>query len=489
MTLETRQNGQELAILERHQSSNESQGALTEEEIHLTKSFNMENSDSTDGPSNAKKPEIVVEVLDTEAGLQHYRIYKRRWLGILCLALLNICTSWGWLSFAAISSYTADYFNLATESPVNWLSTAILFSYVVISPLVWYTLVKKNIRWALIICSGLAIIGNWIRYAGTAKKKFGVVMFGQILIGFAQPFALSSPAYYTDIWFTSSSRVSANAIASLANPLGGAIAQLVGPAIVTESSQLPTFVLVTAIVTSVCGLSSAIVPIKPQLPPCPSSEIVKLPVKESFKALFGSWRFIAVFTMFSIYVGFFNAFSTYINQIMEPFGYSSDEAGIAGAILIVCGIVFAAVTSPLVDKFHRYTLLIKIQVPLIAGCYIAAIFMSTESQQLVGPYFVCALLGAISFSLLPIFLEWVQEQTSPADPAISSSMLWIGGQLFGAVFIIIMNALKYPSNEGNPPGNMRRALIFEAVIACLGVLPVWTLRKPSTNVRIVLDTA
>ncbi|ANB15860.1 hypothetical protein AWJ20_3504 [Sugiyamaella lignohabitans] len=434
--------------------------------------------------------DCVQSTLDANGsdGSPVYKVYKRRWFGILVLALLNICASWGWLSFAAISPLVAEYFNLESQAPVNWLSTVILFSYIVISPLVWWVLVKYNIRYALILCSIFIIVGNWVRYAGVKTGNFGATMFGQILIGFAQPFALSSPAYYTDIWFTSSSRVSANAIASLANPLGGAIAQLVGPAIVLQADQLPTFIVITAGVTTACGLLSFIVPIRPELPACPSSTIVKMGANDSIKMLLTSIKFIAVLVMFSIYVGFFNAFSTYTAQIMVPYGYSTNEAGIAGAILIVCGIVFAAVTSPLVDRTHIFIWIIVIQVPLICGGYIAAVFMCTESGQLVGPYLVSAILGATSFSLLPIFLEWTQEQTSPADPAVSSSLLWIGGQLFGAIFIIVMNALKYPDNVGNPPGNMRRSLIFQAVIACVGLLPIIVIFKSRHNTRVTLDT-
>jgi hypothetical protein len=51
-------------------------------------------------------------------------------------------------------------------------------------------------------------VGNWLRYAGTKKNIFALVMVGQIFIGLAQPFGLSSITFYTDKWFTSSSRVS-----------------------------------------------------------------------------------------------------------------------------------------------------------------------------------------------------------------------------------------------------------------------------------------
>lgn len=47
----------------------------------------------------------------------------------------------------------------------------------------------------------LLIVGSWIRVAGVkcndGKGSFGVLMFGQIIIGLGQPFSLNAPSYYT----------------------------------------------------------------------------------------------------------------------------------------------------------------------------------------------------------------------------------------------------------------------------------------------------
>jgi FLVCR family MFS transporter 7 len=171
----------------------------------------------------------------------HYKVYKRRWLGLAQLVLLNIVVSWDvssrhlqdnnkcdadksqWLTFAPVSTSAATYFNVS-ETAINWLSTAFLFSFSVAAPLVIWTLhrsPKESILWA----SGLLLAGNWIRYAGTRANGgiFGIVMFGQILTGLAQPFVLAAPTRYSDMWFTERGRVGATALASLANPFGGAV--------------------------------------------------------------------------------------------------------------------------------------------------------------------------------------------------------------------------------------------------------------------------
>lgn len=90
------------------------------------------------------------------------------------------------------------------------------------------------------------------------------------------------------------------------------------------------------------------------------------------------------------------------------------------------------------------------------------------TKSVVAPFIVCALIGAASFSLLPCALEYLVEISQPVSPEVSSTVCWAGGQLLGAVFIIIMDALKN-GWAGQPEGNMKRALVFEAVISWLAV--------------------
>src|ERR1700753_2110299 len=78
---------------------------------------------------------------------------------------------------------------------------------------------------SIIVASVLTLLGNWIRFGGThasGKARFGVVLFGQIIIGSAQPCVLAAPTRYSDMWFSERGRISATAVASLANPFGGA---------------------------------------------------------------------------------------------------------------------------------------------------------------------------------------------------------------------------------------------------------------------------
>lgn len=202
-----------------------------------------------------------LEVLDPVAGsdrsLLHrsdsaqttYRVYKRRFFGLSQLVLLNIIVSWDWLSFSPVSATSAEYFDIS-ETAINWLSTSFLFSFCVASPFTIYTIHKAGPKAAIIAASCLLLVGNWTRYAGTRAGNFGAVMFGQILVGLAQPFVLSAPTRYSDVWFSEKGRVSATAVASLANPFGGALAQLIDPLWATKASDIPNMILYVSIIVS-----------------------------------------------------------------------------------------------------------------------------------------------------------------------------------------------------------------------------------------------
>ncbi|KAI9744779.1 MAG: hypothetical protein M1818_001704 [Claussenomyces sp. TS43310] len=401
-----------------------------------------------------------------------YKVYKRRWFGLIQLVLLNIVVSWDWLSFSPVSTTASQYFHVK-PSTINWLSTAFLFAFVAISPLTIYTLHRGGPRLAIIIASLLLLVGNWIRYGGTRSNSFGAVMFGQILIGVAQPFVLSAPTKYSELWFSGNGRVAATAVMSLANPFGGALGQLIDPVWVDQPSDIPNMVLYVAIIATIASIPSFFIPAAPPTPPSHSSEIRKQRLGPSLKVLFGSPEFYMILLPYTVLVGFFNSISSLLNQILEPYSFTEDNAGIAGALLIVVGLVFAAVLSPIVDRTKKYLLTIKIMVPLVGLCYLAFIW-APPTHSLAAVYIILSVLGASSFSLVPVVLEYVIELTHPISPEITSTICWSGGQLLGGIFIIISDALTDGPNGGlggSAPYNMQRALWFQAILALLVVPP------------------
>lgn len=210
-----------------------------------------------------------------------------------------------------------------------------------------------------------------------------------------------------------------------------------------------------------------------------------MPLLPSIRTAIRSLEVWLVFITFSIYVGIFNAISTLLNQILVPYGFTDDQAGIGGAILIVVGLVTAAITSPILDRTKNFLLFLKIIVPIVAACLIVFIFMP-QTKALAGPYVILAIIGAGCFAVVPIAVELLADLTHPISPELTSTAAWAGGQLFGAIFLIVGDPLT-AGDDANPPKNMKNFLIFQAVLAVAATPPVlvlgWFGRKDKVVLR------
>lgn len=153
------------------------------------------------------------------------------------------------MTYAPVASHAAEYYNVR-ESTINWISTAFFLAFVAVFP-ISIAILHRGPKLAFMTSAVLILIGNWIRYAGSTKASGGSIacaMAGEIVIGFAQPFILAAPTRYSDLWFTDRGRVAATALASLANPFGAAIGQLITPLMVQKAGDVSSMVLYISII-------------------------------------------------------------------------------------------------------------------------------------------------------------------------------------------------------------------------------------------------
>ena len=254
---------------------------------------------------------------------------------------------------------------------------------------------------------------------------------------------------------------------SLANPFGGALGQLINPFLATKKEHIPRMTLYVAIISTAASLPTFLVPAKPKTPVSPSSTHTTPNLHRTLYLLTSNPTFWLVAIPYWTYVGFFNSISSLLTQILTPYTFSETESGIAGALLILVGLVTAAITSPIIDRTKVYLQVFKTLVPIIAISYIAFIW-APGTRTVAAPYIILSILGAASFSLVPIALEFLVEVTFPVGPEASSTICWAGGQLLGGAFIVVSGALK-AGRDAEPPFRMNRALVFQAVLATVVV--------------------
>ncbi|KAG8770879.1 hypothetical protein FRC12_004008 [Ceratobasidium sp. 428] len=372
---------------------------------------------------------------------------------------------------------------------VNWLGNSVNLVYLPVSILVPLGCSRWGLRISCAIGSLSLLISAWVRYAGTAKGlspegKYALLLIGQVFTGFAQPWFQILGPKYSEVWFDLRGRTTATMIIAIANPIGAALSQLIAPAFSTVRDS----VLVLGIVTTVAVPTVLLIYPLPPTPPTFAGSHPSPPAAQVFRAFIGNARpgeavmsrrerlDMAINTLiFGVLVAAFDAFSILINQIFAPYGYSSDASGIFGGVLILAGIVGAAVMSPIFDRYltHHLALAAKILVPILAGSYVGLIW-DVRANNDAGIYVLMVVIGISSFTLLPVALEIGCEVTRSAET--SSAVLWFAGNLLSVVFVLSMDALRDDSPTANPPSNMQKSLIFQACFVAAAAVSVLALK-------------
>ncbi|OZJ03483.1 hypothetical protein BZG36_04020 [Bifiguratus adelaidae] len=456
----------------------------------------MEETDSSIPPPEGGQP----AALDRQTSFHGpYRTYRRRYFGLVVLTLLNIVSSLNWLSYSPVASFAADFFSTSLTG-VNMFSNIFMIVYLIMSWPSAYILQRWGLRVGISISAMFSLLGTWIRYAACfspdGTTRYAVACFGQVLLAVAQPFMLNAPATYAAAWFTENASSSFHMtcdgytgirlwvvcgksegcelklISFAANPFGVALASLIVPFLCAQPNDIRFVSLIIAIITSTVSLPSFFIPARPPTAPSYSAdaflkEINSQNYLQGLSKLARNPGFLIICWCFATFVGLFSAMSTLLNQMVTPYGYSNDEAGIFGVCLVIAGLVGAAIMGPVIDKTKAHVLTLRCVIPIVAIMNIAFIFVVKEDNY-AGIAVVCVLLGFFTFSLLPIALELGAECTYPIPESSSSSTLWFLSQLFSLIFLLAMNALCDPN--GSPPNNYRSALIMEAVLACFAAL-------------------
>ncbi|KDQ15326.1 hypothetical protein BOTBODRAFT_108891 [Botryobasidium botryosum FD-172 SS1] len=414
-----------------------------------------------------------------------FRLYKRRWVGVVALFVLNVAAGCNWLWFGAIANDVASTFDISLTK-VNWLSNVVNLMYLPVSCVVPVVSARFGLRTSCIFGSVVLFIACWLRYAATAHSlspsgAYAVLMVAQLLAGLGQPWFQVLGPKYSEAWFDLGGRTTATAIIAIANPVGGAIGQVLSPA----TDGVRTSILVLAILTSVCVPFAFLIFTAPPIPPTYAGSQPSPPVMHTLRAALGLQRhgemgmnprekldFAILTLLFGVLVAAANMFFTLVNQIFAPYGYSSDASGNMGAALILSGIAASIISAPVFDRFltHHLSGTAKVIVPVIAVCWVSLIWDVTPHNY-TGLYIVLVLIGIGSFMLLPVALELGCEVTRSAET--SSAVLWFSANLFSFIFIIIGNALR-AGPDASPPLNMHRTLIFiGSVVAVAAVSVFW----------------
>lgn len=362
-----------------------------------------------------------------------------------------------WLTFAPVADQSAQYLK-ATLEQINWLSMVYMVVAIPLSILTTWMLDTLGLRITLILGSWLNMLGAMLRFFGSLSNNgcfaynnnndniniYAIVMIGQAIGALAQPLVIFAPTKLAALWFPEYQRATANMIASMSNPLGMLLANILSPILAKRFDQLPFLLLVYAIPASIiCFLAT--VGIRSSVPPTPPSASAESSGSEPFllgiKLLLRNRAYLILLLCFGAGIAVFTCFSTLLEQILCVQGYTNEFAGLCGALFIVFGVVGAGFLGIYVDKTKKFTETTKINLSFTALACIAFSVVCQIREQKAAVAAVCSLFGFFGFSIYSVAMELSVECSYPVGEATSAGLIFMSGQVQSVLYIILLQSL------------------------------------------------
>ena len=390
------------------------------------------------------------------------RVYRYRFLMLVVFMLTIAANQLLWISFAPITGDAAAYYGVS-DLAIGLLSLVFMVVFIVVSIPASWVIDTYGIRIGVGI--GAVLTGAFGLLRGLLAADYTWVLISQIGIAVGQPFVLNAIAKIAGRWFPMNERATAVGLSSLAI-YGGIFAGLAVTPLVVLRTSLPTALLLYG------GISAAVAVLflsfARERPPTPVGPEERSLVLDGLKSVLRNRGFLMLLVLFFIGLGLFNAVTTWIEDIVRPRGFTIDQAGLAGGLMVIGGIVGALVIPPLSDKMHRRVPFILLS---LAGAIpgLLGVTFAPSYWLLLASAFV---LGAFLLASGPLGFQYGAELTYPAPEGTSNGLLLLAGQISGIVFIVGMDALKSTTT-----GSMTLSLVVLAGLMIIALLLATRLKE------------
>ncbi|XP_064142163.1 solute carrier family 49 member A3 isoform X6 [Loxodonta africana] len=350
---------------------------------------------TADGPGTGDD-RSGAELAQVLSALGGYRVYARRWVFLLVLSLLSCSNATLWLSFAPIADTVAKHFSLSLEQ-INWLSLVYFVVSIPFGMAAIWVLDSVGLRSATVLGAWLNFLGSVLRALPcmdlSIQTPFSFLLAGQSLCALAQTLVVFSPAKLAALWFPEHQRATANMIATMSNPLGVLLANVLSPALVKEEGDIPWMLGAYVIPAGIaCLLATAC--LWENVPPTPPSAAAASSTSEKFldglKLLVRNKAYLILALCFGAGIGIFSSFSALLEQILCVKGYSN------------------------VSQLPGQTIWLAI---------------------------ICSLFGLFGLSLAPIAMELAVECSFPVGEGAATGLLFVLGQIEGALIMVLLTML------------------------------------------------
>ncbi|XP_012590346.1 PREDICTED: major facilitator superfamily domain-containing protein 7, partial [Condylura cristata] len=334
-----------------------------------------------------------------------------------------------WLSFAPVADAVALHFQLSAEQ-VNWLALVFLVVSIPAGLVAIWVLDTVGLRWATILGAWLNVAGSVLRalpcLLARTPRAFALLLGGQGLCALAQTLVVFSPAKLAALWFPEHQRASANVAASMANPLGILVANLLSPALVKKEGDVPLMVRGCRPALRGDRVGGLLGGRELRVAGSPGAKGRSLntggPGSAALLIANGP-------------------------RDRAPRGLPQEFSGLCGALFIAFGVLGALALGLYVDRTKHFTGAVKVGLCLTSLVCVAFALVSQLRGQTAALAAVCSLLGAFGFSVFPVAMELAVECSFPVGEGAAAGLIFVLGQAEGVLLMLLLTSLAVRREE------------------------------------------
>ena len=398
------------------------------------------------------------------------KVYPYRWVVLLAFMSIIAVNQLLWITFAPITSNAVGYYHVS-ELSIGLLSLIFMIVYILVSFPASWVIDTYGVRIGVGI--GAALTGIFGLVRGLVAADYKLVLAAQIIIAIGQPFILNAVTTVAARWFPVEERATATGLGSLAIYLGILMGLVLTPYLALRSG-IPSMLMgygIVSIITMV--IFFLFVREHPPSSPYSTAHEERSLSLTGLSKMIRQRDFVLLLIIFFVGLGAFNAITTWIEEVLNPRGFSITQAGNAGGVMIFGGILGALVIPLLSDRSRR-------RVPFLVLAVLGAIlgligvtFAGVYSLLLISSF----IFGFFLLSAGPIGFQYGAEITYPAPEGTSNGLLLLMGQISGIIFILGMDAFKAP---GTGSMTLPLSVLIGLMIICLFL---GTLLKEAKDLR------
>jgi MFS family permease len=365
---------------------------------------------------------------------QSYKVYGYRWVVLGVFMLINLTMQMLWITYTPINGPAAEFYGV-NNLQIGWLSMSFMITFLFLSFPASWVIDKYGFRKAVSV--GAVFMAVFAILRGFAGANFTLALACSVGIAIGQPFLMNAWTKMPANWFAVGDRVTIVGLITLANLVGTALGFVLTPSLTAQLS-IPTVQLIFGGVSALAAvLFIALAREKPLTPPCPPGMEVRSLMLDGLKQIVKSVPFWLFVIVYFIGLGIFNGISTWVENIIQPRGFTPIDAGNLGASMIVGGILGAVIIPLISDKLHKRQLFMLLGVSLAIPGLVGVTFATSLWLILVSAFW----MGFFLISVAPIGMQYIAEVTYPAPEGTSNGLIQLAGQL-SVVFVYIMEAMK-----------------------------------------------